>query len=186
MKKILMTLCITLITIGAAAQKGEKAVGANISYGSEWKNIGIGAKGQYNITDNIRGEASFDYFLKKEGMTMWDINANIHYLFDVAEKIKVYPLAGIGYVHFGASSDGDYDYDDDYNSLTRAGGYDGLYDNDYDDYDDSSSDGKIAINIGGGVQYALTEKISINAEVKYQIIENSNQIVPSIGIAFKF
>lgn len=182
-----MTLCVVLVTLGASAQKGEKAVGANISYGSEWKNIGIGAKGQYSFTDNIRGEVSFDYFLKKEGMSMWDINANIHYMFNVAEKIKVYPLAGIGYVHFGGgSSYGDYD-DDDYGygnySLTRAS--DGLGLDDVD-YDDSSSNGKIAINIGCGVQYALTEKINLNAELKYQIIDSSNQIVPSIGIAFKF
>ena len=179
MKRIFIILCVVFVSFGASAQKGEKTVGANISYGSEWKNIGIGVKGQYNFTDNIRGEASFDYFLKKEGQSMWDINANIHYLFDVADKIKVYPLVGIGYVHFGGSSfDGDYNDDYDNYSLTRA--------SDYDDYDDSSSNGEIAVNIGCGVQYALTDKININAELKYQIIDNSNQIVPSIGVAFKF
>lgn len=175
MKKIFITLCAVLVSLGVSAQKGEKTVGANISYGSEWQNIGIGAKGQYNFTDNIRGEVSFDYFLEKEGLSMWDINANIHYLFDVANKIKVYPLAGIGYMHFGGgSSDADNDYEDDL--LARA----------TDDYGNSSSDGKIAVNLGCGAQYALTEKININAELKYQIISNFNQIVPSIGIAFKF
>lgn len=188
MKKIFITLCVVLVSLGASAQKGETAVGANISYGSEWQNIGIGAKGQYNFTDNIRGEVSFDYFLKKEGRSMWDINANIHYLFDVAPQIKVYPLAGIGYVHSSSgssnfnsdSSNNDFDIeidaDDDSDRSSRANNGNG----------NSSSDGEIAINIGGGAQYALTEKININAELKYQIISNFNQIVPSIGIAFKF
>ena len=189
MKKILITLCVVLITLSASAQKGETAVGANILYGSKLKNIGIGAKGQYNFTDNIRGEASFDYFLKKEGVSMWGINANIHYLFDVTDKIKVYPLAGIGYVNTGGSGDDDdWGYDDD-DDDDYGWGRAASYEDDDDDYGydgSSSSDGKIAINLGCGVQFALTEKISINAELKYQIIDNFNQIVPSIGITYKF
>ena len=189
MKKILITLCVVLITLSASAQKGETAIGANILYGSKLKNIGIGAKGQYNFTDNIRGEASFDYFLKKEGVSMWGINANIHYLFDVTDKIKVYPLAGIGYVNTGGSGDDWDDDDDDDNGYGYGYGWErapSYEDDGDDDYDGSSSDGNIAINLGCGVQYALTEKISINAELKYQIINNFNQIVPSIGITYKF
>ncbi|MDE7455768.1 MAG: porin family protein [Prevotella sp.] len=175
MKKIFITLCVVLVSLGASAQKGETAVGANISYGSERQNIGIGAKGQYNFTDNIRGEVSFDYFLKKEGRSMWDINANIHYLFDVAPQIKVYPLAGIGYVHFGSgSSNIGSDSSNDNDFWTDADDGDNGYPRAYNSNGSSSSNGEIAINIGGGAQYALTEKININAELKYQIISNFN------------
>lgn len=171
MKRFFITICLVIVSVCTFAQKGEKTIGVNLSYGSEIKNIGIGVKGQYLFTDHIRGEASFDYFLKKYGLTMWDINANIHYLFNVGEKVKIYPLAGVGYVNFSGGVEYDYDYD----YYTRA----------YDD-EGSSSISRIAINLGGGVQYGLTERININAEVKYQIIENFNQIVPSIGVAFKF
>ena len=76
-KHILVALC-ALFSMGTLAQTGEKAVGLNVSYGTEIKNIGIGVKGQYNFTDVIRGEASFDYFLKKDGLSMWDVNLNAH------------------------------------------------------------------------------------------------------------
>lgn len=81
MKKFFLMLCVALLSVGAFAQvKGDKSVGLNLSYGTEISNLGIGVKGQYNFTDAIRGEASFDYFLKKDGLKMWDININAHYL----------------------------------------------------------------------------------------------------------
>lgn len=49
---LLIALC-SIISVGAFAQKGEKAIGLNLSYGTEIKNIGIGAKGQYNFTNAI-------------------------------------------------------------------------------------------------------------------------------------
>ena len=48
----------------------------------------------------IRGEASLDYFFKKDGMSMWDVNLNVHYLFPITEKIKVYPLAGLTFTNW--------------------------------------------------------------------------------------
>ena len=86
MKKLFLTLCVAFIGVSAFAQKGETAVGINLMYGTEISNLGIGAKAQYNFTDAIRGEASFNYFLEKDAMKMWDININAHYLFPVANK----------------------------------------------------------------------------------------------------
>ena len=79
MKKLFLTLAVALICVCAQAQvKGDVGVGLNLSYGTEISNIGIGVKGQYNFTDAIRGEVSFDYFLKKDGNKMWDVNVNAH------------------------------------------------------------------------------------------------------------
>lgn len=109
MKKLFLTLAVALICVCAQAQvKGDVGVGLNLSYGTEISNIGIGVKGQYNFTDAIRGEVSFDYFLKKDGNKMWDVNVNAHYLFSVAEKFKVYPLVGLTY----ANCSWDYDLSD--------------------------------------------------------------------------
>lgn len=108
MKKLLMTLCVAMIGVGAYAQKNYKAVGADLTYGSAFSNLGIGVKGQYGLTDKIRLEGSFDYFLEKDGVSMWNVNANAHYLFPVAEKVKVYPLAGLTYVNAGLGSEGSF------------------------------------------------------------------------------
>ena len=162
MKKLLLLVCAAVMSLSASAQAGDKALGAQLLFGSKTNNIGLGVKGQYYFTDQIRGEASFDYFLKNQGVSMWDINANVHYLFDVADKIKVYPVAGLGYTNWS--------YKYEYAGHTIAEG----------------SDGRIAINLGGGAEYELTKDLSVNAELKYQIISNYNQLLLGVGVAYKF
>lgn len=162
MKKLLLLVCAAVMSLSASAQAGDKALGAQLVFGSETNNIGLGVKGQYYFTDQLRGEASVDYFFKNKGVSMWDINANVHYLFDVANKVKVYPLAGLGYTNWS--------YKLEYDNVTLAKG----------------TDGRLAVNLGGGAEYELTKDLSVNAELKYQIINNYNQLVLGVGVAYKF
>ncbi len=162
MKKLLLLVCAAVMSLSASAQAGDKALGAQLVFGSKTNNIGLGVKGQYYFTDQLRGEASFDYFFENKGVSMWDINANVHYLFDVADKFKVYPLAGLGYTNWS--------YKLEYDNVTLAKG----------------SDGRLAINLGGGAEYELTKDLSVNAELKSQIISNYNQLVLGVGVAYKF
>ena len=162
MKKLLLLVCATVMSLSASAQAGDKALGAQLVFGSETNNIGLGVKGQYYFTDQLRSEASVDYFFKNKGVSMWDINANVHYLFDVADKFKVYPLAGLGYTNWS--------YKYEFPGLPVVEG----------------SDGRLAVNLGGGAEYELTKDLSVNAELKYQIISNYNQLVLGVGVAYKF
>ena len=162
MKKLLLLVCAVVMSLSASAQAGDKALGAQLVFGSETNSIGLGVKGQYYFTDQLRGEASVDYFFKNKGVSMWDINANVHYLFDVANKVKVYPLAGLGYTNWS--------YKLEYDNVTLAKG----------------TDGRLAVNLGGGAEYELTKDLSVNAELKYQIISNYNQLVLGVGVAYKF
>ena len=162
MKKLLLLVWAAVMSLSASAQAGDKALGAQLVFGSETNNIGLGVKGQYYFTDQLRGEASVDYFFKNKGVSMWDINANVHYLFDVANKVKVYPLAGLGYTNWS--------YKYEFPGLPVVEG----------------SDGRLAINLGGGAEYELTKDLSVNAELKYQIISNYNQLVLGVGVAYKF
>ena len=150
------------MSLSASAQAGDKALGAQLVFGSETNSIGLGVKGQYYFTDQIRGEASFDYFLKNKGVSMWDINANVHYLIDVADKFKVYPLAGLGYTNWS--------YKYEFEGLPVVEG----------------TDGRLAVNLGGGAEYELTKDLSVNAELKYQIVSHYNQLVLGVGVAYKF
>ena len=162
MKKLLLLVCAAVMSLSASAQAGDKALGAQLVFGSETNNIGLGVKGQQYFTDQLRGEASVDYFFKNKGVSMWDINANVHYLFDVANKVKVYPLAGLGYTNWS--------YKYEFPGLPVVEG----------------SDGRLAVNLGGGAEYELTKDLSVNAELKYQIISNYNQLVLGVGVACKF
>lgn len=161
MKKFLFGMFMMFACMSASAQQGEKAVGATLSYGTEIENLGVGVKGQYYFTDRFRGEASFDYFFKKNYLSMWDLNANLHYLIDLSDDWKVYPLAGLGYTNWTVSGI-------EIEGLKSS----------------SASTGKIAVNLGGGIQYDLSERLKLNAELKYQIINNYNQVVLGVGFAY--
>ncbi|MDR1983829.1 MAG: porin family protein [Prevotellaceae bacterium] len=171
MKKILKKaaiVVIAMVTMNVAAQaqeKGDMAVGANVVFGSgdNFSNYGIGAKFQYNVLDPLRLEANFTYFLEKDLISMWDFSVNAHWLFPVADKLTVYPLAGLGML--GTSVD-----------LGEFGEY----------FGGSASDTEFGFNLGGGIDFKLTDKLILNAEVKYKLGSDWNRLLLSAGIAYRF
>ena len=150
----MMVAVMNVVAINAQSQ-GDMAVGGDLSIGmgDDYTNIGIGAKFRYNVTDPIRLEGAFTYFLKKKDVSMWDFSAYGHYLFNVADKLTIYPLAGLGI--FGAKNDSD-------------------------------SDSELGITFGGGLDYALTDNLSFNAEMKYKLVDNWDRFIISAGITYKF
>lgn len=176
MKKLIIALCVAVMGIGSlAAQKGQSAAGLNFGYGSEIESFSIGAKYQYGFTDAIRAEAAFNYFLEKNGVSMWGIDVTAHYLFNVAENIKVYPLAGVTYANAKVEWEG-VSVDTGYGTIGVEGG--------------SASEGAFGINVGAGVEYSISENIAINLEAKYQKLfgdlDAFDQVAASVGVAYKF
>ena len=180
MKKWIVTCVALLIAASGYAQKGEQAAGVNLGFGTEASNFGIGAKYQYNFTDAWRLEGDLDYFFKASGTSMWDLGVNVHYLFPVAKKFAVYPLAGLMFTNWKT----------DYNvisGLDDLPSYDEMWGEGDDDWgDESDSFTKLAINLGAGVQYDINAKWRVNFEVKYQIINLYSQAVLSLGAVYKF
>ena len=172
MRKLFLTAVIALLSIGAYAQKGQAYLGGQLAYPTEIESLGIGVKGGYGITDAIRAQATFDYFLKKNNVSWWDLNLDVHYLFPLGNNIKVYPLAGLTYLR--GSVDGFTQTVNTPDGNITVGN------------NESYSDGNLGLNLGGGFQYDLTDKLVLNAEVKFQIIKNTNQGVISAGLAYKF
>lgn len=157
MKKILVLLiCLCAFATTSFAQKGESTLGANLNFSNE-RNIGIGAKYRYSFTDNWRIEPVFNYYFKHDYVSMWDLGANMHYVFPVASKISVYPLAGLEYVNTKLHSE-----------LLKGG----------------LNDGQIAINLGAGVDFKIASNVTLDLGLKYQIIDNWNQLVFNVGISF--
>ena len=85
MKKVLtlfgLLLCCWVVPMH---RKEKQAIGFGLSYGTEIESIGLGIKYQYNITNPIRIEPSFNYFFENDNVSMLDLNVNFHYLFPVA------------------------------------------------------------------------------------------------------
>ena len=146
-----------------SAQQGDMSAGGHLTFGSgdEYSNIGIGAKFRYNVTDPMRLEGSFTYFFKKDFMSMWDISANIQWLFPVSYQFAVYPLAGFSIM--GMKLDlGDWG---------------------------SGSDNGFGLNFGGGADFNLNDQIALTFELKYRVGLGDfdlNRLGISAGVAFKF
>ena len=170
MKRFFIIALVAFIGMSVQAQnvKGDMAAGVNVAYGTKdgFSNFGIGAKFQYNLSDAIRIEPSATYFFKKDYTKMWDANVNIHYLFNVAEKFTVYPLAGVSLVGVKAEVDLDFGV--------------------MDFGEVSASETKFGANLGGGAQYWLTESFALNFEVKYQLVSDFDRPVFSLGSVVKF
>lgn len=189
MKKIILTLVCAMTSLFASAQAKTFSAGVNVNYGTQIESFGIGAKGAYCFTDAIRGEASFNYFFPNDGFSMWEINANAHYLFKLSDKFKVYPLVGLTYVHAHWSMK---DYlgggGDDYEGGEGDWGWGAPMKKavSYDDYDVSYNEGRFGVNLGGGVQFDVTQNLVLNFEVKYSLVKDFDQCVLGIGAAYKF
>ncbi|MDR2912557.1 MAG: porin family protein [Alistipes sp.] len=158
-KTAIIAIALTTVALTANAQsKGDMAAGAKIAFGTGtgYSNLGIGAKFQYNVTDPLRLEAGFTYFLPKNNVNMWDFSVNAHWLFPVSEGINLYPMAGLGM--WG----------------TRAS---------YMGY--SAGVSEVAFNLGGGADFKLSDSMFFNAEAKY-LVSGGGLLVLSAGLGFMF
>ncbi len=160
MKKILTLVLVVMLGCGyAVAQKGQMGVGGNLLYGTEINMVGLGAKFQYGITNDIRAEASFNYYFRHNGFHMWDLNANAHYLFNIVPKFRAYPLAGLTVVSKNyAQTIAHHD-----ESVTHFG-----------------------LNLGGGCEYDILPNLALNGEFKYSIVSTIDQAVFAVGAVYKF
>lgn len=97
MKKYFVILAMMLIGVTTAfAEEGDKWVGLNFNGGfhKDYTNFGLGLKGQYEVRERLRLEAAANYFFKKDDLSMWDANLNVHYLIPLGESANVYPVVG--------------------------------------------------------------------------------------------
>ena len=159
MKKLFVLFSMMFFVMSSAfAQKGIQATGIQLNYGTEISSIGIGLKYQYNITNEIRLEPSVNYYFENDGLDMFDINANVHSLFPMSSNVRVYPLAGLSYSKWSADAGNGWEV----------------------------STNKFGLNLGGGAEFDINKDLMMNFEVKYQLINDFDQAVISMGIAYMF
>ncbi len=173
MKKFLFIiaamLCLVATTQTAQAQKkGDMAAGvhldAGFAYGGGYSNFGIGAKFQYSVIDNLRLEPSFTYYFRNDYVSMWNLMANVHYVFPLLdEKLNVYPLVGLGVLGSHVS------YDDWW--------YGGKY---------SASTAYFAADFGAGAEYKITSALAVGLELKYEVTSNLGHLGLQVGVTYSF
>ena len=107
MKKVLFIACLMLMSVGAFAQKGNMTLGLQGNYMIDSpNNFGIGAGVGYELIDNLRGVAEFNYLLKKDYVSFWNGEVNVEYLFKVGDGFTIYPLAGLDILGWSVENGG--------------------------------------------------------------------------------
>ena len=162
MKKILALVCTMLLGMGfaqAQVHQGQTAVGANLVYGTEIESLGLGARFQYGILDQLRAEVGFNGFFEHNHTTWWDVNLNAHYLLGLwNDQLYFYPLAGLNY------------------SMTKV----------KVPGEKSDEENHIGLNLGAGIEYELNEHFGVNFEFRHTIIRKVDQGVLGLGVNYKF
>lgn len=162
MKKLLSIVCALVLGMGigqAQVGQGQTAAGLNLVYGSEIESLGIGARFQYGILDQLRGEVGLNYFFEHNHMSWWDVNINAHYLVGLKnDKFYIYPLAGLNYTMVNYSGE-----------LNNKG-----------------EENHVGINLGAGLEYEITDHFGVNLEYRHTIVRKVDQGVIGLGVNYKF
>lgn len=97
---------------------------------------------------------------------MWDFSLTGHYLFDLDEQFVLYPLAGIGILGVNSSVDIDM--------------------GDFGAVNSSVSSTEFGVNLGGGIDFKLSETLILNGQIKYLLVSDWNRLIISAGVMYKF
>lgn len=127
------------------------AIGINFDAGTHnpvWA-FGLGVNLQFFATDAFRIEASYNGYIRRHYWASWDVNVNLHYLFEVAEKLELYPLVGVTFNHAQFKVDASDSQDG------KAW---------------SHKFGRPGVNIGGGIQYNINEHLFVKGEAYWKYV----------------
>jgi outer membrane protein X len=168
---VAMTVCIMQVS---AQERGYGAVGVHYmdGFGDDFVNHGVGAKLQLNFLHPLRLEGSVTAFIRKEDISMVETNFNLHWLAFLTDRFCIYPLAGASYQLTTL-----------HEPYTQYGGLK------TDHIVTSLSKWKLGANIGGGLDFYLTDVVIFNFEVKYKYLKYVNDVSRvnlSAGIAYLF
>ncbi len=169
MKKIIVTLIIVWISLPVFAQLKS---GGGLLYGTEISQPGFYLKGIYSLSENIDGALGINiFFPNKEGeggfeskISLWSLNFDAHYRAHQSGSITFYPLGGINITI--------YSFEIEVPNFFGGG-----------TFLSSGSDTSVGLNLGGGLEYAINEKIQASSEIKY-VLGQFDQLVISAGILF--
>jgi outer membrane protein X len=157
---------LTLISLTfCAASYAQVRIGGFLGYGSEVEQLAIGANAEFFLNEKMAIAPSLAFYLPEENgpykLNVWELNGNFHYYFVSEDMISVYGLGGLNFTSVHVKIDG--------------GGF-------FDDVDDSETE--IGLNIGGGINFKVTDKIIPFGELKYAI-SDFDQVAIFFGVKFQ-
>lgn len=143
MKKFVLTLVtlalLSTLAVAAPSDDGKQMkLFADLGLAfSDYEGLFAGVGFQYGFTSKLFAEAAFTYYFNPDGTALdfssWIIDLDGVYKHELSEKLNLFGKAGLSLIHTSVD-------------LGWLG---------------SGSESDIGFNLGGGVEYALTEKMDL-------------------------
>ncbi|MCR4854477.1 MAG: porin family protein [Prevotella sp.] len=171
MKKIFMILCMALMSVGAFAEKDDVNVGVSGHYNadSDYSQIGVGAKVQWECLKNIRLEGNAAYFFEKDGCEEIFAGVDAQYLIRLNKKgFNIYPMVGAGYRNSKDYTHINYHYENGVGTTTGS---------------EREWDGSFNLDLGAGIEFPISDRLKINTDCRYFYLDDYPVI--SVGISLK-
>lgn len=147
MKKSILVFICFFVLIGQTAF-AQLSAGAGLAYGFDNKDLGIQLRGIYGITETWRAGGDFIFYLDGvEGASVYEFNANAHYVFKNDDDFHLYGLAGLNFFLVSFS-------EFDFGTVSELG-----------------------INLGGGIGYPFTEQLTGIGEIKLSLGDASQFVI---------
>ena len=147
-------LVLLLFVLVGLSTNAQNAIGGGLFLGNNSKALEINS--EFSVADAITVSPSFDYYLgMPEGYPIMSLNLEGHYNLGDVEEMNYYPLAGISYLMAS------YSYEDVSGSVSTT-----------------------AINLGGGLSYAVSDAVKLVGEVKYMMISGNGAVGFGVGALF--
>lgn len=167
MKKLLglIIFIFSIPLVSAQDQLGVISVAGNLNYGTKIESLGVGIRGQYGFTNNVRGSLEYKYYIDRRNWSAWGISADGHYVFSASDKISLYPIGGLTLSRWT--------FDPGRVDIAGVGM------NKY-------SNTRLGLNLGFGGQISTGDKTYIQIEAKEALIKDFTQFVISVGFMYQF
>tara|TARA_R110000823_G_scaffold288701_1_gene406889 strand:+ start:41698 stop:42213 length:516 start_codon:yes stop_codon:yes gene_type:complete len=166
-KKLFFATVLFFAGFMASQAQIDTRIGAELAYGTEIENLGIGANAEFGVLDNLSISPSFIYYLPKEEsfitVNWWEVNGNVNYYFLQNKSFQLYGLGGLNYTNVSVDADIDF--------------------GEFGNFSSDESDGRFGLNLGAGANLDLGSSIMPFAELKYVIIDGG-QLVLAAGVKF--
>lgn len=110
MKKFIFLAVLAIVTaLGASAEKGDIAAGAQFAFASKNSMAGLGLQLQVEPVNRFRIAPEFMYYFKNDGLSAINANVNLHYVIPTSTTFAIYPLLGFTYTNFKIEHGGNVD-----------------------------------------------------------------------------
>ena len=178
MKKLLLTACLlAAVSLNIKAQKGESAASLNALLDVTESGdcvFGSSLAVSHNFTKGVRLQLAVEYYTEA---STWNLvgGVNFHYLLPVSSRLKLYPIAGVGFVG-GHTKYVLCQYD-------PAGGH-------YDLDCEENIGPDFYVQPGAGIEYDFAEKLSLHFEGRWRYSHGKREWVNNgvfgIGVYYRF